>query len=281
MRALETLTVVPEHQRAGRHQLITERRSVLKAARQDHRNRVARVPFLECRILWAGCAEYVGNRPPGAARDDAGQRSARRALFSPARQRALQFERNFCQDRSSARTLQTSVTRRCRQHLSGSKSTAAEPKKRFSRVARGGLAEGGTMASIRKEIEIDAPAEDVWAAIRDIGAIHTRLAEGFVLNTKLDGDSRLVTFANGEVVRERIVDVDDQARRLAYAVVDWRTSHHNASFQVLPDGSERCRLVWITDLLPNTLAELVGSFIEQGCTAMKRTLEARSVGSEG
>ena len=136
------------------------------------------------------------------------------------------------------------------------------------------------MASIRKEIEIDAPAEQVWAAIRDIGAVHTRLAQEFVVDTKLDGDSRLVTFANGEVVRERIVDVDDRARRLAYAVVEWRTTHHNASFQVIPDGRERCRLVWITDLLPNTLAELVGGFIEQGSTAIKRTLEARSVGSE-
>jgi uncharacterized protein YndB with AHSA1/START domain len=136
------------------------------------------------------------------------------------------------------------------------------------------------MASIRKEIEIDAPAEQVWAAIRDIGAIHTRLAQGFVVDTKLDGDSRLVTFANGEVVRELIVDVDDRTRRLAYAVVEWRTTHHNASFQVMPDGSERCRLVWITDLLPDTLEELVGGFIEQGCAAMKRTLEARSVGSK-
>ena len=95
------------------------------------------------------------------------------------------------------------------------------------------------MASIRKEIEIDAPAEHVWAPVRDIGAIHTRFAEGFVLDTKLDGDSRLVTFANGEVVRERIVDIDDRTRRMAYAVVEWRTTHHNASFQVIPDGSER------------------------------------------
>ena len=136
------------------------------------------------------------------------------------------------------------------------------------------------MASIRKEIEIDAPAEQVWAAIRDIGAVHTRFAQEFVVNTKLDGDSRLVTFANGEVVRERIVDVDDQARRLAYAVVKWRTTHHNASFQVMPDGHERCRLVWITDLLPDTLEDLVGGFVEQGCAAIKRTLEARTVGSE-
>jgi hypothetical protein len=129
------------------------------------------------------------------------------------------------------------------------------------------------MASIRKEIVVNSPAEHVWAALRDVGAVHTRLAREFVLDTQLDGDSRLVTFANGEVVRERIVDIDDRARRLAYAVVDWRTTHHNASFQVVPDGEGRCRIMWITDLLPDTLAELVGGFIEQGSAAIKRTLE--------
>jgi Polyketide cyclase / dehydrase and lipid transport len=75
------------------------------------------------------------------------------------------------------------------------------------------------------------------------------------------------------VVRERIVDIDDRTRRLAYAVVEWRTSHHNASFQVIPDGDRRCRVVWITDLLPDTLAELVEGFMEQGGAAIKRTLE--------
>jgi hypothetical protein len=129
------------------------------------------------------------------------------------------------------------------------------------------------MASIRKEIVVNTPPEQAWAALRDVGAVHTRLARQFVLATQLDGDSRLVTFANGEVVRERIVDVDERARRLAYAVVEWRTTHHNASFQVVPDGDGRCRIVWITDLLPDTLADLVGGFVEQGCAAIKRTLE--------
>jgi len=129
------------------------------------------------------------------------------------------------------------------------------------------------MACIRKEISIDAPAEHVWDAVRDIGAVHLRLARQFVLDTRLDGDSRLVTFANGAVVRERIVDIDDRARRLAYSVVEWRTSHHNASIQVLPDGAIRSRIVWIADLLPNDLAELVGGLMEHGCAAMKRTLE--------
>jgi len=132
------------------------------------------------------------------------------------------------------------------------------------------------MASIHRELEINAPAEDVWDAVRDVGAVHTRLARQFVIDTQLDGDSRLVTFANGEVVRERIVTMDDHARRLVYAVVDWRTTHHNASFQVVP-GDTGCRLVWITDLLPDSLAALVNGFVEQGCVAIRQTLEtARS-----
>lgn len=134
------------------------------------------------------------------------------------------------------------------------------------------------MASIRKELIVNAPADHVWAALRDIGQVHTRLAREFVIDTRLDGDSRLVTFANGEVVRERIVDIDDRARRLAYAVVDWRTTHHNASFQVTPDGDGRSRLTWVTDLLPDALADLVGGFVEQGCVAIKRTLETSAAG---
>ena len=134
------------------------------------------------------------------------------------------------------------------------------------------------MASIRKELIVDASADHVWAALRDIGQVHTRLAREFVIDTRLDGDSRLVTFANGEVVRERIVDIDDRARRLAYAVVDWRTTHHNASFQVTPDGDGRSRLTWITDLLPDSLADLVGGFVDQGCVAIKRTLETSAAG---
>ena len=134
------------------------------------------------------------------------------------------------------------------------------------------------MASIRKELIVDAPADHVWAALRDIGQVHTRLAREFVIDTRLDGDSRLVTFANGEVVRERIVDIDDRARRLAYAVVDWRTTRHNASFQVTPDGDGRSRLTWITDLLPDSLADLVGGFVDQGCVAIKRTLETSAAG---
>ena len=65
------------------------------------------------------------------------------------------------------------------------------------------------MASIRKEIVIDASAERVWDALRDWGALHVRLVPGFATDARLDGEDRIVTFFNGSVLRERLVDLDD------------------------------------------------------------------------
>ena len=132
------------------------------------------------------------------------------------------------------------------------------------------------MATIRKEIMVDARAEDVWAAVRDVGALHERLVPGFVVDTRLEPDARVVTFGNGMVVRELIVDLDDAARRLVWSARGGRLSHHNASVQVLADGEECTRLVWIADLLPNELAGDIRAMIEQAAAVMKSTLEGRS-----
>jgi hypothetical protein len=99
------------------------------------------------------------------------------------------------------------------------------------------------MASIRKEISVNASAAEVWAAMRDVGEVHRLVAPGFVKDCRLEGDARVVTFGNGLLARELIVDVDDKARRLAYSARSERLQHHNASFQVFDDGPGRCRVV--------------------------------------
>ena len=131
------------------------------------------------------------------------------------------------------------------------------------------------MASIRREVLIDVPAETLWSAVRDVGALHTRLVTGFVTDCRLGGNARIVTFANGVVARELIVDVDDAGRRLAWAAVGGRLTHHNASAQVFAEGPDRCRLVWIADLLPDEMAPAITGMIEQGTAAMKKTMEER------
>jgi hypothetical protein len=134
------------------------------------------------------------------------------------------------------------------------------------------------MATIRKEIEIEQNKEFVWDAIRDVGAIHKRLVPGFVVDCRLEGDSRIVTFANGIVVRELIVDVDDKTCRHSWSARGKPLTHHNASIQVFSEGHDKCRVVWIADLLPNEAAEAIGEMIQQGLNTMKQTLESSPAG---
>ena len=130
------------------------------------------------------------------------------------------------------------------------------------------------MASIRKEILIDARPEKVWDAIRDVGALHERLVPGFVVDTRLEDGARVVTFGNGVVARELIVDLDEAARRLVWAVVGSpRLTHHNASVQVFADGERRSRVVWIADVLPDEIAGYMAGLLDQGLGVMKKTLE--------
>ena len=129
------------------------------------------------------------------------------------------------------------------------------------------------MASIHREIFIEACPDDVWDALRDVGAIHTRLAPGFVTDVQMEDGARVVTFGNGRVARELIVTVDDAARRLVWSVVGGAMTHHNASAQVFPEGSG-CRFVWIADLLPDALAPTIAGMIEQGLAVIGRHLGA-------
>jgi hypothetical protein len=126
------------------------------------------------------------------------------------------------------------------------------------------------MASIHKEIPLPAPAADVWDAVRDFGALHRRLVPGFVLDTRLDGEARIVSFANGTIARELLVDCDDARRRLVYAVVSERVKQHSASVQVIADGEARCRLVWTVDVLPHEIAPYIDAQMDHAATAMRR-----------
>jgi carbon monoxide dehydrogenase subunit G len=128
------------------------------------------------------------------------------------------------------------------------------------------------MASLHKEVRIDARPDDIWDAVRDIGALHTRLVPGFVVDTRLEGDVRVVTFGNGMVVREPILSLDDKRRRIAWLALGGRATHYSASLQVFAEGAGS-RVVWITDFLPHELAGAIDAMLGQGLEVMKKTLE--------
>lgn len=129
------------------------------------------------------------------------------------------------------------------------------------------------MATIRKEITVKATVAQVWDVLRDIGALHTRLVPGFVVDTKLEPGARVVTFANGLVAREQIVTVDDDARRLVWSAAGERLAHHNASAQVLEDPEGQTRVIWIADLLPDSSAGAIGQMMDAGMNSMRTALD--------
>ncbi|MEV0698426.1 SRPBCC family protein [Saccharopolyspora sp. NPDC050389] len=132
------------------------------------------------------------------------------------------------------------------------------------------------MASVQRELLIEATAEEVWSVIRDFGGGPDRMAPGFVSSTSLEDDVRIVTFTDGTVARERLVTIDEEARRIVYAVIGdtLQPVHDNSSMQVLPEGTDHSRLVWIHDVLPDDLAKPLAAAMEQGFAVIKQTLES-------
>ncbi len=128
------------------------------------------------------------------------------------------------------------------------------------------------MATLHKDIFIEASPDGIWDAVRDIGALHTRLVPGFVRDTHVEGRTRVVTFANGAVVREPIVSVDDERRRMAWTAEGGTTTHYNAVLEVRREGAGS-RVVWTIDLLPDDRAAPVGAMQDLGLAAMKRAFE--------
>ncbi len=130
------------------------------------------------------------------------------------------------------------------------------------------------MASNRREVLLGASADKVWDAVRDFGQVHTRVAPGFLTKLEMDKGDRVLTFFNGLVARERLVTLDEPAKRLVYTVVEGRASHYNGSVEVLDAGNEKSRLVWTIDLLPDELGSVVGGMMDRAMPLMKKTLEA-------
>lgn len=134
------------------------------------------------------------------------------------------------------------------------------------------------MASIHREVELDVNVERAWSALRDVANAH-RLFAGVLVDSKLDGDIRTVTFANGMQARERIIDIDEGRRRVAYAAQGAPFAHHNASMEIVPEPNGRSRFIWISDFLPAEIEASIAPLIDEGCRSIRRNLReiSRSV----
>ena len=131
------------------------------------------------------------------------------------------------------------------------------------------------MASIHEQLEVEVAAEQAWQALRNV-AEADKLFAPVLAHASLEGNVRTVRFANGAVVRERIVDVDDERRRVAYGAIDGPgMTYHHASMEIIDIGNGHCLFHWTTDFLPPEVGRAIAPLIEQGAKALKANLERK------
>jgi hypothetical protein len=128
------------------------------------------------------------------------------------------------------------------------------------------------MATIHREFEIDAAPEKAWAALRDVGRINTLIA--FLGEVKVEGDRRTCELGDQGRLDELIVSVDDERRRIAYAILDspFNLEHHHASMQVVPNDGSGARFIWTTDVKPDGAVPDLSVAIDGAVGSLKETL---------
>jgi hypothetical protein len=83
----------------------------------------------------------------------------------------------------------------------------------------------------------------------------------------------MVTFSNGMTIREPIVTIDDQRKRLVWSAEGGRATHYNSSARVEADVEGGSKVIWESDFLPDSIEPDINAAMTAGSTVMKRTLD--------
>jgi mxaD protein len=121
------------------------------------------------------------------------------------------------------------------------------------------------MAEGSVDIEVAAEPDAVWAVAGDFGG-----ADAFfpgIDTFRLEGDDRIIGMFGLEI-RERLVERDDEGRRLTYSVIDGvPVTAHQATVAVEPAGTGS-KVTWSYDVEPAEMAPIFGDTYQKALEAL-------------
>ena len=121
------------------------------------------------------------------------------------------------------------------------------------------------MGTARAEIDIDRPADEVWAVVGDFGGIGDWMPG--VESCHLDGDDRVLKMGGMEII-ERLERRDEEERELVYAIVGGvPVANHKATITVTPDG-KASHVTWDVDT-DDELLDMMHQVYQQSLQALK------------
>ena len=128
--------------------------------------------------------------------------------------------------------------------------------------------------SVRREVRIRRPADEVWGVV---GAPE-RIQEWFpgIVASAVDGTSRTITTGSGLPMPEEIVTCDPILRRFQYRITAPMFREHLSTLDVVDLGDGTCLAVYGVDAAPSVLALVIGGAAGSALEHLRDQLEAAS-----
>jgi carbon monoxide dehydrogenase subunit G len=129
------------------------------------------------------------------------------------------------------------------------------------------------MPRLNNSIAIDAAPDEVWSVLGDLSATPEWIPG--VVTAEVIGDERLCRTADGNEIRERIVDYSTEARTLSYeqSHVPLPIERSRGTLRVVADGT-RAQVEWEADFdADEEVAMMVDGYYRQTLEALRRRVE--------
>ena len=111
------------------------------------------------------------------------------------------------------------------------------------------------MGTVRRHVFIDSPADEVWALVGDPARLH----EWFpITSCEVVGNKRWINLGSGLRFEEDIITLDHDLRRFQYSIVNnLIVKSHLGTVDVIPDGPNRCMVMYGTDIDPEPMGLII------------------------
>ena len=129
------------------------------------------------------------------------------------------------------------------------------------------------MGSATNEIDIDRPANDVWAVVRDFGGLAAWMPG--IDACRVEGDDRILEMMGMELT-ETLLRRDDETRTLVYGITKspMPIEHHEATIAVAPVDDQSSHVIYTVDVAPDSMTDVMSNAYAGALQALKSRVES-------
>jgi hypothetical protein len=128
------------------------------------------------------------------------------------------------------------------------------------------------MGTVRRHVFIDSPADEVWALVGDPARLHDWFP---ITSCEVVGNKRWINLASGLRFEEDIITLDHDLRRFQYSIVNnLIVKSHLGTVDVIPDGPNRCMVMYGTDIDPEPMGLIIIGAAGAGLEKLKEIFAA-------